>query len=127
MLLKKKKKLYYLRRRVFRKNKSNFWIVDALDGTVNYLNRIPIFASSIAYYEKKDFILGCIYNPLTKELYYSCEKNKVFKNSLKLEIKKNNFVMVYMQCHFLVKKIRVKLEIKSQNFLWFIMTILGGV
>lgn len=75
----------------FGKNKSNFWIVDALDGTVNYLNRIPIFASSIAYYEKKDFIIGCIFNPLRRELYYSCEKNQVFKNSLKLKIKQKEF------------------------------------
>jgi myo-inositol-1(or 4)-monophosphatase len=73
------------------KNKKNFWIVDALDGTVNYLNKIPFFATSIAYCEKKEFILGCIYNPLTRELYYSCEKNKVFKNSVKLKIKKKDY------------------------------------
>lgn len=93
VLLKKSKKktILFEEKGFFGKNKSNFWIVDALDGTVNYLNRIPIFASSIAYYEKKDFILGCIFNPLTKELYYSCEKNKVFKNSFKLEIKKKQF------------------------------------
>ena len=75
----------------FGKNKSNYWIIDALDGTVNYLNRIPIFASSIAYCEKKDFIIGCVFNPLTKELYYSCEKGHVFKNSNKLKIKKKEF------------------------------------
>lgn len=69
----------------------NFWIVDALDGTVNYLNKVPFFATSIAYYEKKNFILGCIYNPITRELYYSCEKNKVFKNSVKLKIKKKDY------------------------------------
>jgi myo-inositol-1(or 4)-monophosphatase len=73
------------------RKKKDFWIVDALDGTVNYLNKIPFFATSIAYYEKKEFIVGCIYNPLTRELFYSCEKNKVFKNSKKLEIKKKPY------------------------------------
>ena len=89
MISKKNKKdavLFEEKGFIGKKNK-NFWIVDALDGTVNYLNQIPIFATSIAYYEKKEFILGCIYNPLTRELYYSCEKNKVFKNSRKLNIK----------------------------------------
>ena len=93
IILKKNKKqtILFEEKGFFGKNKSNFWIVDALDGTVNYLNRIPIFASSIAYFEKKDFIIGCIYNPLTRELYYSCEKKQVFKNSLKLNIKTKKF------------------------------------
>ena len=52
---------------------------------------MPIFASSIAFFEKNEFILGCIYNPLTKELYYSCENNKVFKNSLRLQKKEKSY------------------------------------
>ena len=72
-------------------NKKDYWIVDALDGTVNYLNEIPIFASSVAFIEKGLFIIGCIFNPLTKELYYTCEKNKVFKNASKLQLKDKLF------------------------------------
>ena len=72
-------------------NKKNYWVIDALDGTVNYLNKIPIFATSIAYVEKKKIILGCIFNPATNELYYSCFKDKVYKNSLKLNLPQNEF------------------------------------
>jgi myo-inositol-1(or 4)-monophosphatase len=95
------------------KKKKNFWIVDALDGTVNYLNQIPIFATSIAYYEKKEFILGCIYNPLTKELYYSCEKNKVFKNSLKLKIKKKSYENSLFAMSFSGQKSNAKIRNKE--------------
>ena len=35
------------------KNKDNRWIIDPIDGTLNFLNGIPHFAISIAYEEKK--------------------------------------------------------------------------
>ena len=52
------------------KNKS-VWIVDALDGTVNYIHNIPFFYISIALKEKNILKFGVIYNPLSNEIYYS--------------------------------------------------------
>ena len=34
------------------KNKDNRWIIDPIDGTLNFINGIPQFAISIAYEEK---------------------------------------------------------------------------
>jgi myo-inositol-1(or 4)-monophosphatase len=61
-----------------------FWVVDALDGTVNYVNRIPFFAVSIAFIEKGEPTMGVIYNPMQSDLYYGADGLGVFKNQAPL-------------------------------------------
>lgn len=45
------------------------WIIDPLDGTLNYTHRYPLFATSIALEHKGDVVLGVIYNPNRDELF----------------------------------------------------------
>ena len=45
------------------------WIVDPIDGTVNYLYNIPHFCVSIALREGEDIVLGLIYDPMLDELW----------------------------------------------------------
>lgn len=45
------------------------WIVDPIDGTVNFLYGIPHFCISIALREKGEIILGTIYDPMVDELW----------------------------------------------------------
>lgn len=45
------------------------WIVDPIDGTVNYYYGIPHYCVSIALRHKEDLILGVIYDPSMKELW----------------------------------------------------------
>jgi myo-inositol-1(or 4)-monophosphatase len=45
------------------------WIVDPLDGTVNYFYGIPHFCTSIALREREQIVLGVIYDPLRNELW----------------------------------------------------------
>ena len=45
------------------------WIVDPLDGTVNFLHGIPHFSISIALEREGEAIAGVIYNPIMDELY----------------------------------------------------------
>ena len=35
-------------------NKENRWIIDPIDGTMNFLNGVPQFAISIGYEEKRN-------------------------------------------------------------------------
>ena len=51
------------------------WIIDALDGTRNFLNGIPIFAVSIGVLRKNDVVAAVVYNPVTHSLY-AAEKGK---------------------------------------------------
>lgn len=45
------------------------WIIDPLDGTVNYANNIPIFSVSIALRENGNLIAGAVYQPILNELF----------------------------------------------------------
>lgn len=53
-----------------RLEKERIWIVDPLDGTEEFLEGIPMFSISIALVENKVPILGVVYNPVSKELYF---------------------------------------------------------
>ena len=45
------------------------WIVDPLDGTINFAHQIPIFAISIALAVRDTIVLGIILDPVNDELY----------------------------------------------------------
>src|ERR1700676_4666477 len=45
------------------------WVVDPLDGTVNYFYRIPHFCVSIALRFKGEIIVGVIYDPIRDEMW----------------------------------------------------------
>jgi myo-inositol-1(or 4)-monophosphatase len=45
------------------------WIVDPLDGTVNFAHQIPIFCISIALAVQDTIVLGIILDPVNDELY----------------------------------------------------------
>jgi myo-inositol-1(or 4)-monophosphatase len=45
------------------------WVIDPLDGTVNYAHGFPIFAVSVAIQKRGETVLGVIYDPLRDELF----------------------------------------------------------
>src|SRR5215467_10427619 len=51
------------------------WIVDPLDGTMNFLHGIPHFAISLALEREGAIVAGVVYNPATDDLF-TAEKGK---------------------------------------------------
>lgn len=45
------------------------WVVDPLDGTVNYFYGLPHFCTSIALRHRGEIIVGVIYDPLREEMW----------------------------------------------------------
>lgn len=45
------------------------WVIDPLDGTVNFAHGIPMFCVSIAAVVDSEIVAGCIYHPLLDELF----------------------------------------------------------
>ncbi len=45
------------------------WVVDPLDGTLNYLHGNPIFAVSLALLQQNELQLGVVYDPSRDELF----------------------------------------------------------
>lgn len=56
-------------------NLSQGWIIDPLDGTVNYAHGIPIFSVSLAYAQNGQVQLGVVYDPMRDECF-SAERGK---------------------------------------------------
>lgn len=45
------------------------WIVDPLDGTVNYFYGLPLFCVSLALRVNGEVVLGCVYDPMQDECF----------------------------------------------------------
>ncbi|MGC1377729.1 MAG: inositol monophosphatase family protein [Anaerolineales bacterium] len=53
----------------------HLWLIDPLDGTVNYAHGVPMFCVSIAYAYRKQVTLGVVYDPMRDELF-TAERGK---------------------------------------------------
>lgn len=54
-------------------NSPLLWMIDPLDGTVNYAHGYPIFAVSIALLYQEEPIVGVVYNPHRDELFRAAQ------------------------------------------------------
>ena len=61
--------------------KSRVWIVDPIDGTKEFTQKIPEYAISIALVEHGEPILGIIYNPATDELFEATKGSGTKRNN----------------------------------------------
>ena len=74
----------------FNKDRDNIWIIDPIDGTINYLHGIPHFAISIALKSKDKIIAGLIYDPIKDEMFYAEKNNGAFFNNSRIRVSKKN-------------------------------------
>ena len=72
------------------RDKNNFWVIDPIDGTSNFLHGIPHFAISIALKSENQIISGVIFDPIKDEMFFG-EKNKgAFLNNKRLKVSNKN-------------------------------------
>ena len=73
------------------KNKdSKTWIIDPIDGTINFLHGIPHFAISIALKDSDEIIAGLIYDPIKNEMFFAEKNNGAFFNNQRIRVSKKN-------------------------------------
>lgn len=65
------------------------WIIDPIDGTVNYAHSIPITCVSIAVEKNGEVILGAVYNPLMDEFFFAEKGKGAFFNDAKISVSHN--------------------------------------
>ena len=53
------------------KDKNNSWIIDPIDGTINFLHGVPHFAISIALKSNNEIVCGLIFDPIKDEMFYA--------------------------------------------------------
>ena len=71
-----------------KENTENRWIIDPIDGTMNFMNGIPQFAISIAYEEEKEIKCGVIFNPILNEMFCAEKGNGSYLNNTRIRVKK---------------------------------------
>ena len=72
------------------KDKKNRWIVDPIDGTVNFLHGIPHFAISIAHMSNDEIVSGLTFDPIKNEIFYAEKNNGAFFNNQRIRVSKKN-------------------------------------
>jgi 3'(2'), 5'-bisphosphate nucleotidase len=69
-----------------RSNWEYFWMIDPLDGTKEFIKRNGEFTVNIALIHRNRSILGVVYVPVTKDLYWACDQMGAWKNGAKLHV-----------------------------------------
>ncbi len=72
------------------KDKNNTWIIDPIDGTINFLHGIPHFAISIALRSKDEILSGLIFDPIKNEMFFAEKNNGAFYNNQRIRVSKKN-------------------------------------
>ncbi len=72
------------------KDKKNTWIIDPIDGTINFLHGIPHFAISIALKLNDEIISGLIFDPIKNEMFFAEKGNGAFFNNHRMKVSKKN-------------------------------------
>ena len=69
-------------------DKENYWIIDPIDGTINFLHGIPHFAISIALKSKNEIVSGLVYDPIKNEMFYAEKNNGSYLNNKRIRVSK---------------------------------------
>lgn len=66
------------------------WLIDPLDGTTNYTLNFPFFSVSLALLYNEKPILGLVFNPISKELYFAERGKGAYLNKKKISVNNNS-------------------------------------
>jgi myo-inositol-1(or 4)-monophosphatase len=91
------------------------WLIDPLDGTNNFFNRLPFYAVSLALNKGSQTIAGVVYNPSNGELFYATKGggaylfrligNKEVRIKLKASRKKKIFKEALLSANLTSKRV----------------------
>lgn len=76
----------------------NVWVIDPLDGTVNFAHQIPVFSVSIALEKKGKLFCGVVYQPITHELFVTEKGHGAFLNGKKLKVSETSVLSDALLC-----------------------------
>ncbi len=66
------------------------WIIDPIDGTVNFAHGIPICCVSIGILHKGILIMGAVYNPMMNELFFAERGKGAYLNDVRISVSKKS-------------------------------------
>ena len=72
------------------RDSKNTWIIDPIDGTVNFLHGVPHFAISIALKNDNEIISGLVYDPIKDEMFFAEKNGGSYLNNKSVRVSKKN-------------------------------------
>lgn len=62
------------------------WIMDPIDGTLNFLHSLPAFAISLGLTYLGDVVCGVVYDPVANELFYAEKGRGAYLNDKRMRV-----------------------------------------
>ena len=103
--------------KILNKNKNIFWLIDPIDGTINFLHGVPHFAISVALEVDGEIVIGLIFDPIKNEIFYAEKNNGSYINNNRVRVSKKTDIN---ECLFAsnnegIKSIHPKLNIRNSG------------
>ena len=110
----------------------NYFLIDPIDGTVNFSNNIPLWGIQIACIKDNEFCAAVIFMPTTKQLFFA-DKTGAYKNGKKIKIEKSNsnkelFALIYGKDKIELQKRHVRyFGCSCATYAYFLNNSFGGI
>ncbi len=108
-----------------RKEWDQYWLIDPLDGTREFVKRNGEFTVNIALIDKQKPVLGVVYAPATELLYFSSFSHGAYKRLNSQPIERIHTKLVDIK-HPIIAGSRSHSDEKMQNFMNNITNITGA-
>lgn len=95
------------------------WIVDPLDGTINYAHRLPVFCVSIALVKSNQPLVGCIYNPNLDECFTAIRGQGANLNDTPIHVSQNGKLIDSLLATGFPYDVRESEDDNMNNFIMF--------
>ncbi len=74
------------------KDSDYLWIIDPLEGTLNYAHKLPLWAVNIGLYYKGQPYIGVVYAPILKEFFHAAKGKGAYLNGKRIRVNKETEV-----------------------------------
>ena len=75
------------------KKSEYLWVIDPLEGTLNYAHNLPFWAVNIGLFYKGEPLIGVVYAPLLKELFYAAKGKGAYLNGKRIHVSKDTEII----------------------------------
>ena len=82
------------------------WIIDPIDGTKNFIRRIPFWSVLLALEEHGEVTAGVVHNPVTGELYHARKGKGAYANGERIRVSTVDALDTSLLCHASLNLIR---------------------